>query len=72
MKQIPIEVAKRVAVDVGADAVIVIAFCGDQFATTSYGRDRKHCQVFAKVADIIHDDIAYGAIDIPSVETFKR
>jgi hypothetical protein len=63
---VPIEKVKRLAKELRADAVIVIAFrgCGS-YATTSYGKDRATCEAFAPVCDRIHDDIANGSIPIP-------
>ena len=65
--KVPIEKAKQLAKDIGADAVVVVAFRGDSFATTSYGKDRETCRAFSRVADHIHDDIAHGVIEIPDV-----
>lgn len=65
--KVPIEKAKRLAKELGADAVIVIAFRGDGYGTTSYGKDRETCRKFSTVCDQIHDDIANGAIPIPPV-----
>ena len=67
MKEIPISEAKKIAQRMNADAVIVIAFDGNGYATTSYGKDRPTCQAFSKVCDQIHDDIGSGAIPIPAV-----
>lgn len=68
MLKVPIETAKRIAKAADADAVIVIAFRGQAFATTSYGKDRATCEAFAKVADLIHDDIGHGVIEIPATD----
>jgi len=65
--KVPIEKAKQLAIDIGADAVVVVAFRGDSFSTTSYGKDRRTCQAFSRVADLIHDDIAHGVIEIPDL-----
>ena len=65
--KVPIDKAKKLAKDIGAEAVVVVAFRGDSFATTSYGKDRETCQAFSRVADHIHDDIAHGVIEIPDV-----
>ena len=64
--QVPIKEAKSLAKKLGADAVIVVAFKGQQYATTSYGKDRATCQAFSKVCDQIHDDIGNGSIPIPA------
>ena len=64
--KVSVEKAKRLAKELDADAVIVIAFRGDNFATTSYGKDRATCQAFAKVCDRIHEDIEEGIIPMPS------
>ena len=66
--KVPVARTRELAKVLGADAVIVVAFRGDSFATTSYGKTPSHCRAFAKVADLIHDDIAHGVIDIPRVE----
>lgn len=63
--KVSVEKAKRLAKELGADAVIVIAFRGDSFGTTSYGKDRATCQAFSKVCDRIHEDIAEGFIPMP-------
>ena len=65
--QVPIKKAEALAKELKADAVIVIAFRGDSYATTSYGKDRATCQAFSKVCDQIHDEIAGGEISIPAV-----
>jgi len=65
--QVPIETAKRLAKELDVDAVIVIAFRGDRYATTSYGKDRATCRAFATVCDQIHNNIAGGEIPIPAV-----
>ena len=65
--QVPIEEAKALAKKLGADAVIVVAFKGERYATTSYGKDRPTCQAFSKVCDQIHDDIGTGSIPIPEI-----
>jgi len=69
MQKLTIEKAKRLAKELGADAVIVVAFQGMEYATTSYGKDRSNCQAFAKVCDQIHDNIGNGVIKIPVVES---
>lgn len=63
--EIPIQYAKELATKLQADAVIVIGFRDEQYATTSYGRDRATCRAFARVCDRIHDDIGNGTIEIP-------
>lgn len=65
--QVPVEIAKDIATQLKADAVIVIAFRGDQYGTTSYGKDRATCRAFADVCDQIHEDIGCGTIQIPDV-----
>jgi hypothetical protein len=65
--QVPIDKAKRLANELNADAVIVIAFCGDQYATTSYGKDRATCKAFSVMCDQIHEEIGVGDIPIPAV-----
>lgn len=62
---LPIDDVKQLAKRNHMDAVIVIAFRGDKYCTTSYGRDRATCEAFAKMCDQIHDDIAGGEIPIP-------
>ncbi len=65
--KVPIDAAKQIAANLNADAVIIIAFRGDAYATTSYGKDKKTCRAFSQVCDQIHDDIGIGAIPIPPV-----
>ena len=65
--QIPISKVKKLVTELNADAVIVIAFRGQQFATTSCGKDRTTCRTFSRVCDQIHDDISNGLIPIPNV-----
>lgn len=60
-----IEDAKDVALRLGADAVIVLAFKGRSLAAASYGKDRATCRAFAAVCDRIVDDIEDGTIEIP-------
>jgi hypothetical protein len=68
---VPIEKVKRLAKELRAEAVIVIAFRGGTYATTSYGKDRATCEAFAKVCDQIHDDIGTGSIPIPAINPWK-
>ena len=63
--RVTVEQVKQVSEELDADAVIVIAFRGDSYATTSYGKDSDTCAVFGKVCDQIHDDIEHGIIEIP-------
>lgn len=65
--KVPIDEARQVARHVGADAVVIVAFRGDSFATTSFGKSKEICRAFSKVADHIHDDIAHGVTPIPDV-----
>lgn len=65
--KVPVDAAKKIAKELNADAVIIVAFRGESYGTTSYGKDRKTCQAFAPVCDQIHDDIANGCIHIPEV-----
>lgn len=65
--KVPIDEAKQVARKLDADAVVIVAFRGDSFATTSYGKSKEICRAFSKVADHIHDDIAHGVIPVPEI-----
>ena len=63
--KVPVSKAKQLAGELRADAVIIIAFKGDRFGTTSYGKDRATCQAFAKVCEQIAEDIEEGIIPVP-------
>ena len=59
MKEIPISAAKRIATDFGYDQVIIFARkvgeagtdCGEHM--TTYGVDKVHCAVAARVGDFL-------------------
>jgi acetylornithine/succinyldiaminopimelate/putrescine aminotransferase len=63
MKRIPISAAKRIADDYGYDQVVVIARkVGEKSDphgehVTTYGVDREHCAVAARVGDFIKHKI---------------
>jgi len=63
MKEIPISAAKRIAKDFGYDQVIIFARkvgepgsdCGEHL--TTYGVDKIHCDVAAKIGDFLKHKI---------------
>ncbi len=57
--------ARTLANDIEADAMIIVAFRGDSFATTSYGRSAQIQRDVDKLAEYIHDDLVYGVLDVP-------
>jgi acetylornithine/succinyldiaminopimelate/putrescine aminotransferase len=64
MKPIPISAAEKIAKTYGYDQVIVIARAvGDDGGehVTTYGRNKVHCQVAAKIGDFLK----YRVMDWP-------
>ena len=54
MKSIPISAAKRIAHDYGYDQIIIIGRAVNQGEhITTYGRNKEHCAVAAKVGDFL-------------------
>jgi hypothetical protein len=54
MKPIPISAAGAIAVKYGYDQVIVIARkVGEGEHVTTYGRDKLHCEVAARIGDFL-------------------
>ena len=54
MKPIPIEAAKRIAEQYEYDQVVIIArHVGHGEHVTTYGRNKEHCSVAARIGDFI-------------------
>ena len=67
MRKIPIAAAKVIADSVNAKAVVVIAFNGDDFAVTSYGKDKAACEAAGKWIDQLTDKLETGVIEAPRI-----
>lgn len=65
MQKIQITEAKRIAERIGAEAVVVLAFTGDEFAATSYGETKAKCSITAKWLDNLCDQLSTGALPAP-------
>jgi len=63
MKPLSIEAAKRFAKSIGADGVVILAFTRDQFAHTTYGRNREDCSIMRQLAEYLAIPIESGALD---------
>lgn len=58
--------ARRMCKGLGADAVILISFHGDETAYASYGKDKAHCKLAGSLADQCFK--AMGVEDQPPAE----
>lgn len=65
MQKVQITEAKRIAERIGAEAVVVIAFGGDDFAMTSYGETKAKCTATGKWVDLIANELSTGRIPAP-------
>lgn len=57
--------AQRIAERVHADAVVVIAFTGEQFSMTSYGTTKQKCAIAGRWVDRVAADLESGALPAP-------
>lgn len=65
MQKIQIAEARKIAERIGAEAVVVLAFHGDNFAVTSYGETKAKCRATAKFVDDLAADLSRGLIVPP-------
>lgn len=65
MQKIQITEARKIAERIGAEAVVVFAFSGDQFAGTSYGVTKAQCAIIGKWLDQIVAMLAAGTLPAP-------
>jgi hypothetical protein len=65
MQKIQITEARRIAERIGAEAVVVLAFSGDNFAATSYGETKQKCAITAKWLDCLCDQLTTGKLAAP-------
>lgn len=62
MKPIPIAAAKRIAADYGYDQVVVYARkVGEGEHLTTYGTTKVHCEIAAKMADVLKKFMGWNA-----------
>jgi hypothetical protein len=68
MKRIPIKLAEAVAYRIEAEAVVILAFDGDQFAATSYGATKAKCAVVGRWIDDLGGRLGSGELPAPNFE----
>lgn len=66
MQRPTIQQAKDLAYANRATGALILQFGGGQFASASYGVDRKKCDAMGRVLDRIHALIADGTIRVPA------
>jgi hypothetical protein len=69
MKRIPIKWAESISDRIGAEAVVVLAFDGDQFAATSYGATKAKCAVVGRWIDDLGDRLSRGELPAPRLRS---
>lgn len=58
MKPIPIDAAKHIANEYGYDQVVVVArSVGKGEHVTTYGKDKKNCDIAARIGDFLKYEI---------------
>jgi hypothetical protein len=67
MNRVHITDAQRICDRVKAQAVVVIAFDGEQFSMTSYGETKAKCAATGRWVDHVGDLLAQGLIDPPAL-----
>lgn len=67
MNRVHITDAQRICDRVKAEAVVVIAFDGENFSMTSYGETKAKCAATGKWVDRIGDMLARGEILPPAL-----
>jgi uncharacterized protein YbjQ (UPF0145 family) len=65
MQKIQITEAKKIAERIGAEAVVVIAFSGEQLAMTSYGETKAKCAATGRWVDYLGKELETGRLSAP-------
>jgi hypothetical protein len=69
MRRIQIKWAEWISDRIGAEAVVVLAFDGDQFAATSYGATRAKCAAAGRWIDDLSDRLGSGELPAPRLRS---
>ena len=72
MKNIPIATARNIAEACGAEAVVVLAFDGNQDVGTSYGKTEGKCAITSTWMDRLIGQMRDGWVEPPDFDDSSR